>query len=215
MKISDYPWKNKTVICNRVSYTTETFVSLCIDAGSAAALAKQLGCARTTVNSSIKKYFPELPRGNSSIRTKFLSLLNLKHCPKCLNNKKIEEFRKNKTCVDGLSSYCIACQKALDREYYIKNKEKKKEYQSKYCKENLLANRGKNAKYRASKLQRTPSWADLEKIKEIYNNCPEGCHVDHIIPLQGDKVSGLHVPENLQYLKAEDNLKKSNSFNIT
>jgi len=51
------------------------------------------------------------------------------------------------------------------------------------------------------------------KIKEIYDNRPNGYEVDHIIPLCSKNVSGLHIPENLQYLKAEINRKKNNKFN--
>lgn len=53
-----------------------------------------------------------------------------------------------------------------------------------------------------------------EGILEIYRNCPEGHHVDHVVPLNHPLVSGLHNQFNLQYLKAEDNLKKSNKFII-
>lgn len=60
--------------------------------------------------------------------------------------------------------------------------------------------------------QHTPAWADIKKITEIYLNCPEGYHVDHIIPLRGKNVSGLHVETNLQYLPATDNIKKGNKF---
>ena len=66
---------------------------------------------------------------------------------------------------------------------------------------------------RARKLRATPKWANLAIIKEFYRNRPEGYHVDHVVPLQGDKVCGLHTIENLQYLTASENLRKGNKFN--
>ena len=68
------------------------------------------------------------------------------------------------------------------------------------------------SKRRASKLQRTPAWADLEAIKQFYLNCPKGYHVDHIVPLQGVNVSGFHVLNNLQYLTAFENNSKGNKY---
>ena len=68
------------------------------------------------------------------------------------------------------------------------------------------------AKYKAAKLNRIPTWANWDKIQNIYLNCPENYHVDHIFPLQGKLVSGLHVDSNLQYLTEEENLKKSNIY---
>jgi hypothetical protein len=63
--------------------------------------------------------------------------------------------------------------------------------------------------------ERTPPWADMKKIAEIYGKCPEGHHVDHIIPLRGAIVSGLHVPDNLQYLPARENLRKNRRYDET
>jgi hypothetical protein len=59
---------------------------------------------------------------------------------------------------------------------------------------------------------RVPLWANQDKIDEIYRNRPIDCHVDHIIPLNGKLVSGLHVHNNLQYLPIQENRLKSNKF---
>lgn len=64
----------------------------------------------------------------------------------------------------------------------------------------------------AAKLQRTPVWADLKEIEKFYANCPDGYEVDHITPLRGKDVSGLHVIENLQYLTPAQNRVKGNRF---
>lgn len=75
-------------------------------------------------------------------------------------------------------------------------------------------------KRRASKLQRTPAWLtqeDLWMIEQAYEIAKVrtklfgfAWHVDHVIPLQGKEVSGLHVPNNLQVIPWRDNVVKAN-----
>ena len=79
--------------------------------------------------------------------------------------------------------------------------------------------RADKAKRRAAKLQRTVSWSNKKLIEGLYEQARklseatgELYHVDHIVPLQGELVSGLHVETNLQVLLAKDNLSKSNTF---
>jgi hypothetical protein len=72
--------------------------------------------------------------------------------------------------------------------------------------------RAKCSRRRAGTIHRTPSWSETKAILVFYANCPEGYEVDHIIPLQGESVSGLHVLGNLQYLLAFENRRKSNAY---
>lgn len=67
--------------------------------------------------------------------------------------------------------------------------------------------------------QRTPKWADTDAIQALYNAARRmtrktgvSWSVDHIIPLRGELVSGLHVLENLQMLPTQDNVKKGRRF---
>lgn len=66
-----------------------------------------------------------------------------------------------------------------------------------------------SSKYLADKHKRTPKWANHRRIVEIYKRCPPGWHVDHIYPLRGREVSGLHVEHNLQYLPPVLNMRKN------
>ena len=70
----------------------------------------------------------------------------------------------------------------------------------------------RNALREAGKKKRTPRWANRESIQDFYRRCPKGHTVDHIIPLNGKTVSGLHVRENLQYLSSSENSAKHASF---
>lgn len=120
--------------------------------------------------------------------------------------------------------------KEKDKEYYRKNIERFKDERKKYLKEYFNTEHGKTirrvqlARRRSSQLQRTPYWlteADLEKIRCKYavaqrktDSTGEKWVVDHIIPLKGKFVSGLHVPANLRVVKNTTNCRKSNHFDI-
>ena len=78
---------------------------------------------------------------------------------------------------------------------------------------------------RTAKLNRTPAWVDSEElwlIKEVYALATLRTKmtnitwsVDHIVPLQGKLVSGLHTISNLQVIPAIMNSAKNNRFEIT
>lgn len=102
------------------------------------------------------------------------------------------------------------------REYY--SRPEVKEAHRHYMRENV-------AKRDACKLHATPDWltdAQRDDIKAIYDeavrltaNTGIPHHVDHIVPPRHPDVCGLHVPWNLQILTADDNQRKSNSFDGT
>jgi hypothetical protein len=70
----------------------------------------------------------------------------------------------------------------------------------------------------ADQRQRTPAWADHEKIRAFYRLAAAFSklyvphHVDHIVPLNGEHVSGIHVEHNLRVIPASDNLRKGAGF---
>ena len=103
----------------------------------------------------------------------------------------------------------------IKRAYVLRHPDRVAASKRKWSKANSKKELAKCRKYQASKKNATPAWLTKDQIKQmqdIYVNCPEGYEVDHIVPLQGKQVKGLHVPWNLRYLRTSDNRKKSNKL---
>lgn len=104
------------------------------------------------------------------------------------------------------------------RNWNLENSEKNKKYYLDYYYRNPINARANEAARRVSKSNAMPAWVDKEKIKEVYAFAYEfreagfDVHVDHIIPLRGKIVCGLHIDSNLRVIMAQENMQKGNKF---
>jgi uncharacterized Zn finger protein (UPF0148 family) len=156
-----------------------------------------------------------------------------KQCSGCLQVKELDRFSKNKNGKFGVYSKCKNCrhlkfskdghvQKAYkknkyntdktsflkaSKKWYEANKEQAQHNKRIYYKNNKHVAYASSAKRRASQDNRVLGY--FEEIKEIYKKAiKQNKEVHHIIPLNefSDKVSGLHVPWNLELLTKEEHL---------
>jgi hypothetical protein len=91
-----------------------------------------------------------------------------------------------------------------------------------YKQRNPAKTRADTVQRRAAKMHRTPEWLttdDFWLIEQAYELAELrtrlfgfSWHVDHVLPLQGRYVSGLHVPANLQVIPWIDNVSKANKY---
>lgn len=172
--------------------TSLSLVCALISTSSVQEAAEYLGYSDNPIKQSIRVLFKNntdstafASGAHNHWRITLLSVIGVKYCPACRIVKPFDHFGSDPRTRNKTTSKCKSC-------LLIKSKTEK----------SYIA-------------LRTPSWADTSSIEDFYKRCPDLCHVDHIIPLRGKLVSGLHVVDNLQYLPAKENILKGNSYYIS
>jgi hypothetical protein len=159
----------------------------------------------------------------------------MKICSKCKKIKLFADFHKDKTHADGYRSFCKLCVSTYQHNYNAANKDKNNArvvawIEANRARHNAKCNRwakanpdkvnARTARRYAAKTQATPKWLSSDEnwmIVEAYDLAKLRARVlggkwevDHIVPLRGRGVMGLHVPWNLRVVPMTQNRRKSN-----
>lgn len=158
-------------------------------------------------------------------------IVKYKICTKCKTTKILEDFPMQSSRVDGRHTHCKDCRSEYYASKYDSAKRKQK-YFSKHIEEKEVRKQYYNnnkdkyfinkAKRRAQTLQATPKWYDdfdSFVLSEAYDLCKLRekttkirWEVDHIVPLQGKNVCGLHWHKNWEVIPQFLNRQKGNKY---
>jgi 5-methylcytosine-specific restriction endonuclease McrA len=165
----------------------------------------------------------------------------MKTCNCCGVEKVIVDFHKDKSRKDGLAGSCKVCAIARVKKSYADDPERAKtrvknwieanrDRHNQHCytwvKKNTAAVNARTARRYASRKNATPLFVrenpdllwmieqayEIAKVRTMSTGIP--WEVDHIVPLRGKLVSGLHTPWNLQVVPQSENRRKSNGFEV-
>jgi hypothetical protein len=158
----------------------------------------------------------------------------MKTCTVCHAEKELTDFYRRFRAPDGHEAMCKECRLAHNRRWLAKNKDRHSELTRSWYAQNReqhLAN--SKAYYEANKenyleyfyarqertKRATPPWVDRKEIRAFYAEAQRlsaetgiQYDVDHIVPLKGKLVSGLHVPANLRVIPSSENKRKAAKF---
>lgn len=162
--------------------------------------------------------------------------MTTKICKGCKKELALGCFTKHPASADRLQPKCKKCRSEYDKSRYhlvrdkqierarvwnLAHPERVREIGRAMDRRRMGQQTAKKTSYDARIKRATPPWADLSAIAEAYevsdvlSRGGVRFHVDHIIPIRGKTVSGLHVENNLQVIPAYMNLRKGAAFNPT
>lgn len=146
-------------------------------------------------------------------------------CKDCINAYSKEHYQRRRSHVFALKVAYRAANKEKVAKHNLEWRARNIDRARDYIRDYRKAKRGKfnfhEARRHAGKLRATPVWADPAAIEAIYTKARQVSRetgirqsVDHIYPLRGKTVSGLHVPENLRIIPLMENCKKRNKMPV-
>jgi hypothetical protein len=160
-----------------------------------------------------------------------VDIVKSKTCSICKIDKLLSLFNKRGGKEVGYRSFCKECQSNKDaarydsdkrKSKYLSNHLKEKELRREYYRRTKEAYFIRKAKRRSQTLEATPKWYgefDEFVLSEAYRLCKlrekaTGIkwEVDHIVPLQGKIVCGLHWYQNWSVKTQFENRAKGNKY---
>lgn len=171
------------------------------------------------IAAGLKRYMPDKPCSNGHISERlvkgpcvechrlYAARYRSEHRELCR-----EASKRHRESDPGRWSQTVKRYRAKNRERYLENC---KAIDAKRKAAHAASERAREAK----KLRATPSWVDKAALRRVYEECRDKVlrtgirhQVDHIVPLRGKNVCGLHVPWNLRVIETAENQKKSNKL---
>lgn len=147
-------------------------------------------------------------------------------CKQCSAARQAERYKRDPEAFkrSGAKHYAKNKLKFSERhkQWAKENPEKTRQYSKTWRRKNAPVIAMHASKRRSVKLGATPSWLtsdEIEHMKDMHEAARQfriytgiAYEVDHIVPLQGETVCGLHVPWNMQIIEAKQNRVKKNKF---
>jgi hypothetical protein len=181
-------------------------LSALIEKKTAKDAATVLGISRDSITSICKELFPE-KNSKQTWSQYLLSTVGKKRCSSCHEFKLLDEFADSKD--KGKHIMCRPCLHNYGSNRYYTNKDQHSQWNKNWRANNPNKAKAIAARRRANKNKAMSEDADKILIQLIYEGCPEGYHVDHIIPISK---GGEHHENNLCYLSIADNLHKKDKM---